>query len=93
MPNSSRSNHRCAPLRTLETAQREVGSRACASNAELIVRVDGDTLVAAFDVSDQFHTSSDLDFGHDVVVGNVATELDTDAPEVTIGTTSQGRVR
>ena len=89
----SRSDHRCAQLRTLETAQREVGSWTCASDAELIVRVDGDALVTTFDVSDQFHTSSDLDFGHDVVVGNVATELDTDAPQVTIGATSQGRVR
>ena len=91
--NASTSNHSGAQLRTLETAQREVGSRAGASNAELIVRVDVDALVASFDISDELDTSSDLYFWHDVVVGHVATEFDTDTPVVAIGTTRERRVR
>ena len=90
-------NKRCsddvtAQLRILEATEWETGSWACATNIELIMGVDVDVSIATFDISDQFDTGSNLHFGHSIVVGNVATEFDTDAPEIGIGTTSECRV-
>ena len=79
-------------LRTLEATEWEVGSWTCATNIELIVSVDVDVSIATLDISDQFDTGSNLCFGHRIVIVHIATEFDTDAPEIAIGTTSECRV-